>query len=144
MSKCVTCQKVFKKPKNQKMAPLPTDRIDIYAPFETTGMDVFGPFHVIHGGRATKKRWVLLFTCMACRGVYFEVLKDMSTSTCINAIAWFQAKRPGLRTIYCDNSTNFVRTQTELTKAVDVWNNSNMVDKLGLEGIEWQFGPPKR
>jgi hypothetical protein len=53
ISKCFTCQKCFKRPKEQKMAPLPVGRIDVYAPFEETGIDVFGPFHVIHGGRAT-------------------------------------------------------------------------------------------
>ena len=124
------------------MAPLPVSRIDVCAPFEATGMDVFGPFHVIHGGRATTKRWVLLLTCMACRAIHFEALKDMSTSTCINAIARFQARRPGLRTIYCDNGTNFVGAQSELAVAVDAWNDSGMVDKLRLEGIEWHFGPP--
>jgi hypothetical protein len=126
ISKSITCQKCFKE---QKIAPLPVSRIDVYAPFEVTGMDVIGPFHVIHGGRATTKRWVLLFSRMACRAVHFEALKDMSTSTCINAIARFQAKRPGLRTIFCDNGTNFVGAQTELTKAVDAWNNVDMVDK---------------
>jgi hypothetical protein len=66
-SKCVTCQKAFKKTKDQKMAPLPADCLDVCVPFKATGMDVFGPFSVIHGGKATTKRWVLLFTCMACR-----------------------------------------------------------------------------
>jgi hypothetical protein len=95
ITKCVTCQKAFKRPRDQKMAPLPIDRMDVCVPFEITGMDVFGPFSVIHGGRATTKRWVLLFTCMACRAVHFESLKSMDTQTCINAIARFQATRPG-------------------------------------------------
>jgi hypothetical protein len=73
---------------------------------------------------------------LPCRAVHFEALKDMSTSTCINAIARFQARRPGLRTIFCDNGTNFVGAQTELTKAVDAWNSTDMVDNLRLEGIE--------
>jgi hypothetical protein len=118
-SKCVTCQKAFKKPKDQKMALLPADRLDVCVPFEATGMDVFGPFSVVHGGRATTKRWVLLFTCMACRAVHFESLKGMDTQTCINAIARFQSRRPGLRIIFCDNGTNFVGAQSELSRAVD-------------------------
>jgi hypothetical protein len=142
IAKCFTCQKCFKRPREQKMGPLPVGRVDVYAPFEETGMDVFGPFHVIHGGRATTKRWVLLFTCMACRAVHFEALKDMSTSTCINALARFQARRPGLRVIWCDNGTNFVGAQNELDKAVDAWNSTEMVDQLRLEGIERKFGPP--
>jgi hypothetical protein len=50
IAKCITCQKAFKKPQNQKMAPLPVERLDVYAPFEATGADVFGPFSVVHGG----------------------------------------------------------------------------------------------
>jgi hypothetical protein len=49
-SKCITCQKAFKKPKDQKMAPLPADRLDVCVPFEATGMDFFGPFSVVMRG----------------------------------------------------------------------------------------------
>jgi hypothetical protein len=141
-TKCVTCQKAFKRPRDQKMAPLSIDHMDVCVPFEITGMDVFGPFSVIHGGRARTKRWILLFTCMACRAVHFESLKSMDTQTCINAIARFQARRPGLRKIFCDNGTNFVGTRSELDQAVDEWNSSELVEELRLEGIEWKFGPP--
>jgi hypothetical protein len=60
ISKCITCQKCLKRPREKKIAPLPISHIDVCAPFEATGMDVFGLFHVIHRGRATTKRWVLL------------------------------------------------------------------------------------
>jgi hypothetical protein len=78
------------------MAPLPISRIDICAPFEATSMDVFGPFHVIHGGRATTKRWVLLLTCMACRAIHFEALKDMSMMYMhVHASTQWHNSRPG-------------------------------------------------
>jgi hypothetical protein len=79
---------------------------------------------------------------MACRAVHFESLKSMDTQTCINAIARFQARRPGLRKIFCDNGTNFVGARSELNQAVDEWNNSGLIEELRLEGIEWRFGPP--
>jgi hypothetical protein len=123
------------------MAPLPIDRMDVCVPFEITGMDVFGPFSVIHGGRGTTKCWVLLFTCMACRAVHFESLKSMNTLMCINAIARFQVRRPGLRKIFCDNGTKFVGARSELNQAVDEWNSSELVEELRMEGIEWKFGP---
>jgi hypothetical protein len=125
------------------MAPLPIDRMDVCVPFEITGMDVFGPFSVIHGGRAMTKRWVLLYTCMTCRAVHFESLKSMDTQTCINAIASFQARRPGLRKIFCDNGTNFVGARSKLDQAMDEWNSSELVEEFRLEGIElkiWSSG----
>jgi hypothetical protein len=79
---------------------------------------------------------------MACRAVHFESLKGMDTQTCIRLVARFQARRPGLRIIFCDNGTNFVGAQSELSRAVDAWNSSEMVEELCLEGIEWRFGPP--
>ena len=140
--RCVLCQLLFKQPANPKMASLPAERVDICVPFEVTGMDVFGPLRVKQGGRATHKRWVLLFTCLGCRAVHVEVLQDMSTPTTINALVRFHARRPGLRVLYSDNGTNFRGADAELKKAVEAWNNSSMVETMHLSGIEWRFGPP--
>ena len=67
---CVECQRRFKKPAEQKMAPLPTERVEVGNSFEITGVDVFGPYVVKHKGRSTNKRWVALFTCMKTRLVH--------------------------------------------------------------------------
>jgi hypothetical protein len=139
--KCIICQKSFKKSQNQKMPSLPADQLDVCVLFEATGADFFGPFNVIYGGRATTKRWVLLLMCMTCRAIHFEALKDMTSQTTINAILRFQARRPGLLIIYYDNGTNFVGSWTELSQAVEAWNNSEMVEDLRLRGVEWKFGP---
>ena len=104
---CVQCQKNFKQPGHQMMADLPTDRVDGYAPFEATAIDAFGPVAVKNGGRGFHKRWVLLFTCLSCRGVHFELLRDLSSSTFINALVRFHGRRPGLRVLYSDQATNF-------------------------------------
>jgi hypothetical protein len=111
--------KSLQEPQNQKMAPLPVERLDICIPFKTSGADVFGPFSVVPGGRARMKRWVFFFTCMACRAVHLEPLKDMSAQTTINAIIRFQARRPGIRTIFCDNGTNLTGAKTELDGAIE-------------------------
>ena len=104
INRCVVCQKSFKKPSTQLMADLPAERVDGCAPFEATGLDVFGPYVVKNGGgRGKNKRWVLLLTCMSCRAVHFELLKDMSSSTFLNALIRFHARRPGLRVIFSDD-----------------------------------------
>ena len=139
---CVQCQKLSKNPQPQKMAPLPRERVDIFSPFENTRVDVFGPFPVKQGGRATHKRWVLLLTCLGCRAVHMELLKDMSTPTTINALMRFQSRRPGLKVLYSDNGTNFKGADNELKKAVSSWNNAKLITELQLRGVEWRFGPP--
>ena len=106
IQKCVKCQRISKAPTPQKMGDLPAERADICSPFEATGADVFGPFSVKHGGRGYTKRWVLLFTCLACRGVHFETLRVMSAPALINALVRFHSRRPGLRILYTDCGTN--------------------------------------
>ena len=139
---CIRCQKLFKEPQPQKMAPLPVDRLEVRVPFEATGVDVFGPFKVKMGGRATHKRWVMLFTCLGCRAVHFEMLKDLSTPTAINALVRFHSRRPGLRILYSDNGTNFRGADNEVKRAVETWNGSKMVEVVRAKGVEWKFGPP--
>ena len=103
---CINCQRMLRQPGNQKMADLPTERVNVCNPFEVTACDVFGPMTVKHGRRGTQKRWVLLFTCMTTRAVHFELLRDMTSSTFINAVVRFHARRPGLRNLFSDNGTN--------------------------------------
>ena len=142
IQRCVRCQKLFKEPQKQKMASLPADRVDVRVPFEATGVDVFGPFRVKMGGRAAHKRWVMLFTCLGCRAVHFEMLKDLSTPTAINALVRFHSRRPGLRILYSDNGTNFRGADNEVKRAVETWNGSALVETLQVKGVEWKFGPP--
>ena len=74
ISKCVTCKKLYGKVSQQKMAPLPSDRLDDTAPpFTYTGADCFGPF-IVKLGRNTVKRWACLFTCLVMCAVHVEVI----------------------------------------------------------------------
>ena len=138
---CVECQKKFKRPGHQQMADLPRERIEGFAAFEATSMDVFGPVMVKNGGRAYHKRWILLFNCMTCRAVHFEMLRDLSSSTFINALVRFHGRRPGLRILYSDQATNFCGGERELKKAVEEWNQTCQED-LALRGIDWKHSPP--
>ena len=139
---CVKCQMLFKEPMSQKMAPLPEVRVSRPgSPFECTGVDVFGPFEVKIAGRAMHKVWVALFTCMAVRAVHFEVLRDMSASTFINALIRFRARRPGVRRLFSDNGTNFSSADKEIRACVEAWNRES-ADELAMQGLSWTFIPP--
>ena len=141
INRCVTCQKALKAPTPQMMAELPAERVDGQAPFEATGIDICGPFAVRNGGRGFHKRWILLLTCLACRAVHFEVLRDMKSGTFLNALIRFHARRPGLRILVSDNGTTFKGGNNELKRAIKEWNEAN-ASALLLRGIEWRFGPP--
>ena len=138
---CVECQRQFKRPESQLMAPLPVARTKKCLPFENTGVDIFGPASCKIAGRASHKVYVALFTCLACRAVHFEVLRSMSASCFIDALLRFQARRPAIRHLYSDNGTNFTASDKELRAEMEAWNLS-ATPELRLTGIQWTFNPP--
>ena len=69
VSSCIDCKKAHKKPVEQKMGPLPDERVKLDAVFERTGLDLMGPFLVKRGGRSDHKIWVCIFVCLASRAV---------------------------------------------------------------------------
>ena len=56
---CVTCKKLRGRLMEQKMAPLPVDRLTSEPPFTHVGLDVFGPWSIVThrtcGGSAESK-----------------------------------------------------------------------------------------
>ncbi|XP_033098562.1 uncharacterized protein LOC117102417 [Anneissia japonica] len=112
VKQCTICRRVKAKSIEQLMANLPAERVQPDAPFANTGIDYFGPFEVKYG-RACRKRYGVIFTCMACRAVHIEVPASMDTSSCINALPRFIARRGQVKHITLDNGTNFVGAEAE-------------------------------
>lgn len=98
---CVRCCKFRRPTEEQKMANIPSERIDPSPPFTFCGMDVFGPF-LTKQGRKSCKRYGLLFTCFCCRAIHIEMLDDMSTDAFINGLRCFITIRGAVQQIRCD------------------------------------------
>ena len=138
---CVPCQIRAKAPMEQKMAALPDFRLEICAPFENCGVDCCGPFQVRITGRAKWKVWVVLFTCLTMRAVHLEYVRDMSTSSFINALKRCKSRRPGLRRLYSDCGSNFLGAHRELRRSFAQWN-AESPPELRLLEVSWSFNPP--
>ena len=142
ISKCITCRRLFAKPCKQIMAALPPPRVDVGGgPFKKIGCDVFGPFYV-KVNRSTVKRYGLLVTCLSSRAVTIELLYQMDTSACINALRRFIARRGPPEVIFSDNGTNFLGADRELKEALKELKNDRLLGYLAAEDIEWEFIPP--
>jgi len=90
---CVTCRRVYSQPAVQKMADLPVERVTPdKPPFTFIGLDFFGPF-LVKVGRSMVKRYGCIFTCLAVRAVHIEVAHSLETSSFINALQRFIARR---------------------------------------------------
>ncbi|CAH1111172.1 unnamed protein product [Psylliodes chrysocephalus] len=70
--------------------------------FVNTGMDYFRPIYV-EVSRRKKKRWGVIFTCMAVRAVHLEVAHTLNTDLTPMAITQFVDGRGKLALIPCDN-----------------------------------------
>ena len=96
------------------MSDLPIDRVmKNVRPFTNTGVDYFGPFEV-KMFRRTVKKWVCLFTCPSVRAVHLELVDSLDTTSCLDAVHRFIARRGQPKTIISDNGTNFVGAAREL------------------------------
>lgn len=141
---CVTCRKLRGKLSFQRMADLPSDRLEPGPPFSSVGVDCFGPWDVVarktRGGQANSKRWAVLFTCLTSRAVHIEVIEEMSTSSFINALRRFVAIRGKVRVFRSDRGSNFVGSMDKLG-GINIENET--VRKFLFENdSKWIFNPP--
>lgn len=117
LSKCVICRKLRSQTQIQKMADLPSDRLEDVPPFTYCGVDLFGPWY-IKESRKVLKRYGVLFTCLSSRAIHLETANSLDTDSFINALRRFVSLRGPIRHIRCDQGTNFVGTETEFRNAM--------------------------
>ena len=140
IGRCVVCNKAQRPLMKQMMAPLPVDRLTPdEPPFSRVGIDFFGPLQV-RVGRSTPKRWGVIFTCLNCRGVHFEISHSLNTDSFLAAFTRFTARRGVPHVIFTDNGTNFVAAEKELKEMVQQIDSSKVQQKN--RAIKWNFLPP--
>ncbi len=75
------------------MGPLPASRLKSHLPaFTNVGIDFFGPLSVVILRRSVK-RYGVMFSCLDCRAVHFEVKESLDMNSCINAFSRFADRR---------------------------------------------------
>ena len=124
------------------MADLPPRRLTPNKPpFSSVRVDFFGPF-LTRKGRSNSKRYGVIFTCLTTRAIHSEVAYNLDTSSFIQALRRFVARRGQVTEIVSDNGTNFIGGERELREAIQAWNNEQINDFLLQKGISWSFNPP--
>ena len=140
IGECIVCKRIHKPQMTQIMAPLPTDRLTPdEPPFTRTGIDYFGPMYV-RVARSTPKRWGVIFTCLACRAVHFEIAHSLDTDSFLGAFSRFTARRGVPKHIFSDNGTNFVAGERELNEMLEDMNEEKI--RHAHADIRWNFLPP--
>ena len=133
---CVQCKRLRGTTLTQKMADLPLDRVEPSEPFTYSAVDFFGPFY-IKEGRSEKKRWGVLFTCMASRAIHIETANTLSTNSFISAYRRFVCRRGPVRQLRSDRGTNFVGACAELTAALSEMDDGTVSAELLKDSCDW-------
>ena len=141
---CVSCKRLYEQPAGQFMASLPIERITPGLPvFSNVGIDVFGPYY-IRNYRSNIKRWLVLFTCMATRAVHLEVIFSLDTSSMINAVRRFIARRGQPLKAFSDQGTNLTGAYNDLRAS---WKDISVEQlkcfAVNKAGFDWQFISPR-
>ncbi|KAK3748971.1 hypothetical protein QZH41_006839 [Actinostola sp. cb2023] len=136
ISKCVTCRKLRGTTEQQKMADLPSDRLEPAPPFTYAAVDYFGPW-IIKEGRRELKRYGALFTCMSSRAIHIEVSNSLETDSFLNAYRRFVGRRGPVRQLRCDRGTNFIGARNELQAALEQMNHHKIHQELLKDNCDW-------
>ncbi|XP_022101303.1 uncharacterized protein LOC110984948 [Acanthaster planci] len=133
---CVVCRKLRGRLVLQRMADLPEERLKPGPPFSQVGVDCFGSWEVVtrrtRGGVAQSKRMGMIFSCLTSRAFHIEVLEELSTSSCINALRRFTALRGKVQVFWSGRGSNFV----------GVMNYKLFQSYLEKSNTEWKLNPP--
>ena len=96
ISRCVRCRYLSGTAGEQKMANLPTSRVEPAPPFSYCAVDCLGSWYVKEGRREVK-RYGTLFTCLASRAIHIEVAHSMETDSFLQALRRVIARRGPIR-----------------------------------------------
>nr|CAI5842142.1 unnamed protein product [Callosobruchus analis] len=138
LNRCVTCRKFRATSGNEHFAPLPKDRLTAAAPFKVTGTNFAGPLYIT-SETVRKKTYIMLFTCAVVRAVHLELVTDLTTESCINAIRRFISRRGVPDIIYSDNARTFKRCSFELQELSRIMTNERIQTFAASHRIEWRF-----
>ena len=138
----VTCGKLRGKLGEQKIADLPEERSSDAAAFTFVGMDMFGSF-VTKEGRKELKYYGAIFTCLASWAIYLEVVNSMYTDSIIMCLR-FTGCHGNVRMLRCDNTSNFIEAEKELSKdflEMDQNKIRRFLQNLVSNWIIWKKNP---
>ncbi|XP_045535019.1 uncharacterized protein LOC123721194 [Papilio machaon] len=143
VNNCRLCKLMKAKGFNPIMGNLPASRVSPSLPFQTSGVDFAGPFLITdRKGRGCKitKCYLCLFICFATKALHLEVASDLSTDVFILCLRRFISRRGKPLELYCDNGTNFVGANNEITAFLRS-SNESISGFAADEGIKFWFSP---
>ena len=146
---CLVCQRQRAQPLNQKMAPLPLERVQMSHAFSHVGTDFCGPLYIRTKTNPVKV-YICIFTCAASRMLHLELTNDMSTDEFLQAYQRMINLRGMSDTVWSDNAQSFKAASREIKRlfasssedAKRAWkkiDKDKVNSELATKGIKWKF-----
>ena len=144
---CRTCRRLRAKPDEQRMADLPSCRLEESPPFRKVGIDVFGHFYVSHGRETRRntgsaKMWILLISCLYSRAIHLETLKSMTGEPFRMAFARFTCKGGKCVHIRSDAGSNFMGAKNEDESILTQEILGQVRRDPQFQDFTWEVNPP--
>lgn len=140
--RCPACFRHRMKLMGQKMAVLPSERVNRAFPFQNCGIDYAGP--VILRSRYGRnpilyKAWIGVFVCLVTRAVTLELISDATSVAFVAALRRVISRRGAISRIVSDNGSNFVGAAKVLRGFLS--ESHIRVYEKHFE-FQWAFNPP--
>ena len=138
LRQCVVCKKIGGQPYTiPDPPPLVKSRVSLSDPFTITGVDFTGALYVRTTERESKV-YLCLFTCAVSRGIYLEIVTDLTVECFLQAFHRFAKRRSLPKMLLSDNGSTFLAAAAELTHLL---LSDELSERLAHKGVEWKFIP---
>ena len=111
IANCSLCKKFnslsFKYP---KLTNMPSHAMKLVRPFSSLGLDFTGHLFIQDENGKSSKYYILLYTCLTIRAVYFDLLPSMSTQHILLSLERFCNLYGVPDDIYSDNFSSFIQS----------------------------------
>ncbi|KAK3740123.1 hypothetical protein QZH41_001270 [Actinostola sp. cb2023] len=145
LRKCLICKHWKTIPIQQKMAPLPLERVQIVPPFTNIGLDFTGPLYLkVKGEPTLAKAYICIFVCEDTRAVHLELTNNMTTEEFLQAYRRMVSRRGVPRVIRSDNQTTFhkaarvFKISKQKSKLANI-NPKEVESRLANDHVTWKF-----
>lgn len=140
---CFECKRRNYHPATPAMGNLPMERLcDAHPAFSNIILDTAGPF-LITNKRKTEKRWLLMVSCLASRGIHIEIMHSLTGESALIALNNTCTIRGSPLKIFSDQGTNFKSIATYITEQLPHTNNVRLKAGLSPISFKWEFSPAK-
>ena len=142
--KCAPWRKKRKELMQQKMSPLPLDRLMPAPPWHNIALDICGPYTIRRevNKRVKGKCYLVLFNCLVTRCVHVDVSSNLSRDELLKTLRRFVSQRGKPSIIYANNGSQIRAASKEMKAVIKYLASTTLVSYGAEEGTSWKFTSP--